>query len=72
MKEVTQALEVAREKFCVPLSESELTGPMADLMHSAQRWSAQSLECFTGEMLRKALALAAAMADVAHEMQNPS
>jgi hypothetical protein len=70
MQEVTKAVELAHEQFCPKMGGTELQGPMLDMMKSAQKWSTASLECFTGEMLRKALVLAAAMADFATEAQN--
>ena len=68
---MTEAIEMARKEFAPGLAD-EMCGPCGALMEAAHKWSRASLETFSGELLRKAMALAAAMAEFAHEAQNPS
>ena len=48
------------------------TEPTSDMLMIAHDWSQMSLKTYKGELLRKALLLAAVMADFAHEEINPS
>ena len=70
MQEVTQAIEKATKDYA-PVMET-MDGPPGELMEAAHKWSNASLQCFGGELLRKAMLLAAAMAEFAHEARNPS
>ena len=70
MQEMTQAIEKATKDFA-PVMET-MDGPPGELMEAAHKWSAASLQCFSGELLRKAMLLAAAIAEFAHEAKNPS
>ena len=66
MEKVTRAIEKATADYVVP---SPLEDTPAEMMAAAKDWSTISLECFSGELLRKALVLASAMADFAYEAQ---
>ncbi len=70
MQEVTQAIEKATKDFAPVMFTMD--GPPGELMEAAHKWSTASLQCFSGELLRKAMLLAAAMAEFAHEARNPS
>jgi hypothetical protein len=70
MQEMKNAIEKAEEQFCG--ERTKMDGPPGELLEAAQKWSQASLETFSGELLRKAMLLAASMAEFAHEMQNPS
>ncbi len=70
MQDVIEAIDRQRAANCGPAA------PMDDvpneLRAAAIRWSKSSLETFRGELLRKAMLLAAAMTEMANELQNPS
>ena len=70
MQEVIQAIGKATKDFAPVMHTME--GPPGELLEAAHKWSKASLQCFSGELLRKAMLLAAAMAEFAHEAQNPS
>ena len=70
MQEVTKAIERGHKDF-MPVEQKSLSGPPGDMMLVAQKWSHSALTCFSGELLRKAMLLAAAMSDFAHEAQDP-
>ena len=70
MKEVTKAIEQGHKDF-MPVEQDSRSGPSGDMMLAAQKWSHSALMCFSGELLRKAMLLAAAMSEFAHEAQNP-
>lgn len=69
MQEMKRAIDKAREDMTV--ETSGLTGAHGELLAAAGKWATASLDCFSGELLRKAMLLAAAMAEFAHEAQNP-
>jgi hypothetical protein len=69
MEKLTQAIEKAAKEYTV---EEMMEGPPEELMKAAHEWSKASLQCFSGELLRKAMLLAAAIAEFAHEAHNPS
>jgi len=73
MQEVTQAVERARTDMqAVPVEETDkLSGPPGEMLAAAEKWAKTSLSVFSGELLRKAMLLAAAMSEFAHEAQNP-
>lgn len=71
MQEMTQAIHKASDTF--RHRDSILVGdPPSEMLEASFKWARTSLEVFSGEALRKAMLLAAAMADFAHEVQNPS
>jgi hypothetical protein len=54
------------------LADNDGQEPTSDMLTIAHNWSQMSLKTYKGELLRKALLLAAAMVDFAHEEINPS
>jgi hypothetical protein len=70
MDAMIKSVEQTRKQCAV--DGPHIEGPPAELLEASRRWSESSLECFRGELLRKAMLLAAAMAEMAHELQNPS
>ena len=71
MQDVTRAIEHAQKHLAAGEVE-ELPGASGDMLVAAQKWSKASLETFSGELLRKAMLLAAAMSEFAHEAADPS
>jgi hypothetical protein len=70
MQEMIHAMEKAAGDLAPVVGA--LDGPAGELLQAACKWSKASLQCFSGELLRKAMLLAAAMAEVAHEVALPS
>jgi len=73
MQEVTKAVERARADMARdPDEENKPGGAPGELLEAAEKWAKASLNQFGGELLRKALLMAAAMAEFAYEAHNPS
>ena len=74
MQELTKAIERAHKGMMsgTLAEDDQLTGEPGEMLEAAQKWSHTALLCFSGELLRKAMLLAAAMSEFAHEAQNPS
>jgi hypothetical protein len=71
MEKVIKEIKTVHEQL-MPVDPQFMHGPPGDMLLAAQNWSHDSLMYFRGELLRKALSLAAAMADFAYEAHNPS
>lgn len=74
MQELSNAMTQASRKFeFEPTPEHErIVSPEGDEMrHAAKCWAAASLTTFDGELLRKSLAISAAMADFVNELERP-
>jgi hypothetical protein len=70
MQEMNKAVNVAIKQF--GSEDVPMSGPQGELMIAAENWSRMSLRVFSGNLLRKAMLLSAALAEFANEAQNPS
>lgn len=76
MQELAKAIyansKVYDETLVEPEVKPDLLGPERELQEAAKKWAAVSLDTFSGDTLRKAMAISLAIADFTESVRPPS